>query len=340
MKIQNNISLLPYNTFGINVNAEYFIEYDSLEDLQKVLKLDIVTGKRILIIGEGSNLLFLSDFEGVILYSKNKFISILEEKDDEILIEAGSGVIWDDLVDYCVRNSYYGTENLSLIPGQTGAAAVQNIGAYGVEIKDIIYEVRTIDIQSHLPKTFTNKECEYDYRESIFKNKYKGKYIVTSVVFRLSKNPVYCFDYHHLEQAVLKKGEISLKNIRETIIETRESKLPDPKIQGNAGSFFKNPVISKDHFMELQTQYPDISHFYISDNEEKISAAWLIDRCGWKGKQIGNAAVHDRQPLVIVNQGNAKGEEIAYLASQIQRSVKERFKIELHPEVNYINCKS
>ena len=337
MLIKENISLLPYNTFGINVNADYFVEYNSTEDLLETLKHNIVSKNRILTIGEGSNLLFLSDFKGVILYSKNKFISVLEENPDSILIEAGSGVIWDDFVAYCADNGFYGIENLSLIPGQTGAAAVQNIGAYGVEIKDLISEVRTIEIASRLPQIFTTKECEYGYRDSIFKNKVKGKHIITSVVFRLSKHEKYCFDYEHLEHAVLKKGKISLANVRETIIEIRETKLPDPKTQGNAGSFFKNPVIARNHFLQLQEEYPNISHFYVSETEEKVSAAWLIDRCGWKGKRIRNAGVHDKQPLVLVNLGNVTGEEIAHLASEIQLSVKEKFNIVLQPEVNYVS---
>jgi len=336
MVIKENSSLLPYNTFGINVNANYLIEYSSFDDLREVLKSDIVKKNSILAIGEGSNLLFLSDFKGVVLHSKNKYISILEEDEDTILIDVGSGVIWDDFVAYCVENRFYGAENLSHIPGQTGAAAVQNIGAYGVEIKDIISNVCTIEIGTELPRIFTKKECEYSYRNSIFKNKQKGKYIITSVVFCLSKKERYCFDYQHLERAVLKKGEVSLANVRKTIIKIRETKLPDPQKQGNAGSFFKNPVVSKKHFLQLQKENPDISHFYVSEIEEKISAAWLIEQCGWKGKNIGNAGVHSMQPLVLVNLGNVESNEIVHLASEIQLSVKEKFGIELHPEVNYI----
>lgn len=336
MNIKQNISLLPYNTFGIDAKADYFIEYNSVEDLQEALKSDIVKENRILPIGEGSNLLFLSDFKGVILFSKNKFISILEENTNDVLVEVGAGIIWDDFVAYCVDNGFYGTENLSLVPGQTGAAAVQNIGAYGVEIKDCITLVHAVEIKNGTATTFSQKECEYGYRDSIFKNKHKGKFIVSSVVFRLWKQEKYCFDYQHLEYAVKEKGDISLANVRKAIVEIRESKLPDPKKQGNAGSFFKNPVVAKSHFLQLQEKHPAISHFYVSETEEKISAAWLIDQSGWKGKRIGNAGVHDKQPLVLVNLGNATGEEIADLASQIQLSIKEKFNIELQPEVNYI----
>jgi len=340
MIIKKNISLLPYNTFGIDVKADYFIEYNSVDDLQEALKSDIVKSNSILAIGEGSNLLFLSDFNGVILHSRNKFISVLEENRHDILIEVGSGAIWDDFVVHCVENELYGIENLSLIPGQVGAAAVQNIGAYGVEVKDIISEVHAVETETGLLKIFALKDCEYGYRDSIFKNECKGKYIISSVVFRLSKLAKYCFDYQYLEQTVAEKGLISLSNVRETIIEIREAKLPNPKIQGNAGSFFKNPIVTKEQFLQLQEKYPDISHFHVSETEEKISAAWLISHCGWKGKHLGNAGVHDKQPLVIVNLGNAKGEEIANLASEIQFSVKQKFGVELYTEVNYISCKS
>ncbi|NDV46780.1 UDP-N-acetylmuramate dehydrogenase [Paludibacter sp. 221] len=339
MTIQENVSLKPYNTFGIDAKADYLITYNSVDDLREVIESDIVRSNQVLAMGGGSNLLFLSDFKGAILQSDIKFISPIDENEDSVLIEIGAGVVWDDLVAHCVEKSWYGIENLSLVPGHVGAAAVQNIGAYGVEIKDVIERVNALEISSNKSVSFSQAECKYGYRDSIFKNQYKGKYIVTSVLLRLSKTPVYSFEYCHLETAVRDKGEITLQNIRNTIIEIREQKLPDPAKQGNGGSFFKNPVISKGSFLELQQQYPAISHYYISATEEKISAAWLIDQCGWKGKHIGNAGVHDKQPLVLINMGNATGKEIADLAAEIQLSVKNKFGIELHPEVNYISCK-
>lgn len=336
MIIKENISLLPYNTFGIDVKSDYFIEYNSIDDLREILRLDIIKSKPVLMAGEGSNLLFLNDYKGIVLRSNINFIDIIKEEDNNIWIEVGSGVIWDNLVAQAVQNRWYGTENLSLIPGQTGAASVQNIGAYGVEIKDIIDSVKTIEISTGKQRIFTQQECDYEYRDSIFKNKYKGKYIVTSIILKLSKTPVYCFDYMHLEKLVKQKGEINLDNIRNTIIETREQKLPDPKIEGNAGSFFKNPVISAEKLDLLIKQYPAIPNYPAPNSMKKLSAAWLIDQSGWKGKTVGNVGVHDKQPLVLVNKGNCTGAEVAHLASLIQKSVKDKFGVELHPEVNFI----
>lgn len=336
MIIKENISLLSYNTFGIDAKANYFIEYSSVEELQTALKSEIVKSNRLLHIGGGSNLLFMKDFNGVILHSAINFIKKVSEDADTVMLEAGAVVNWDDFVAYTVENGWGGVENLSLIPGEVGASAVQNIGAYGVEVQDMITEVNAVEIETGETKTFSVEECQYGYRESIFKKELKGKYIITSVVFKLQKQPEFKLNYQHLEAEVLKNGDINLQNIRQTIIAVRESKLPDPKIFGNAGSFFMNPVISKTHFNELLTQYPQMPHYFVSDTEEKVPAGWLIDQCGWKGKQIGNAGVHDKQALVLVNKGGATGAEIVYLAEQIQASVKSKFGIELRAEVNYI----
>ena len=336
MNTNQHISLLPYNTFGINAKADYFIEYDSIADLQAVLQMDIVKQNRILHIGSGSNLLFLKDFEGVVLHSAIKDITGTREDVDSAYLEVGSGVVWDDLVAYCVLNGLGGIENLSLIPGEVGASAVQNIGAYGVEVQDIILEVNAVEIETATVRTFSNEECHYGYRSSIFKNELKGKYIITSVLFRLDKKPKFKLNYQHLEEEVLKCGEVNLQTIRQTIIAVRESKLPDPKVLGNAGSFFMNPIIAKTLFVSLQEKYPNIPHYVVSETEEKVPAGWLIDQCGWKGKQIGRAGVHNKQALVLVNLGGATGAEIVHLAEQIQSSVKETFGIELKPEVNYI----
>jgi len=336
MNTNQHISLLPYNTFGIDAKADYFVEYDSIADLQAVLQMDIVKQNRILHIGSGSNLLFLKDFEGVVLHSAIKDITGTREDVDSAYLEVGSGVVWDDLVAYCVLNGLGGIENLSLIPGEVGASAVQNIGAYGVEVQDIILEVNAVEIETATVRTFSNEECHYGYRSSIFKNELKGKYIITSVLFRLDKKPKFKLNYQHLEEEVLKCGEVNLQTIRQTIIAVRESKLPDPKVLGNAGSFFMNPIIAKTLFVSLQEKYPNIPHYVVSETEEKVPAGWLIDQCGWKGKQIGRAGVHDKQALVLVNLGGATGAEIVHLAEQIQSSVKETFGIELRPEVNYI----
>jgi len=336
MKISPTFSLKPCNTFGIDAKADYFIEYNSVEDLQELLKLDLVKSNRMLVIGGGSNLLFLNDFKGVVIHSAINSIKPVSEDPKSIYVEVGSGIVWDELVAYVVEHGWGGVENLSLIPGEVGAAAVQNIGAYGVEVKDVILSVNTLEIETGLVRIFTTDECKYGYRDSIFKNELKGKYIITSVLFRFERQPVYNLSYQHLEEEVLKNGEIDLPTIRKTIIAIRESKLPDPKITGNAGSFFMNPVISKAHFNLLLDKFPPIPHYFVSDTEEKVPAGWLIEQCGWKGKQLGNAAVHDKQALVLVNTGNATGAEIVYLAGQIQISVKEKFGIDLKPEVNYI----
>ena len=308
MKITPNASLYHYNTFGIKAYADYIVEYDSVDDLKEVLKSDFVKSNPIFHIGGGSNLLFLNDFKGVILHSAIKSIQKLKENTENIYLEVGSGVVWDDFVAYCVENGLGGVENLSLIPGETGASAVQNIGAYGVEVKDVIEEVKSIEIKSSNSHTFSNSECKYGYRDSIFKKELKGKHIITSVIFRLDKNPSYKLNYSNLEEEILKAKSISLPSIRDTIIAIRESKLPNPKIMGNAGSFFMNPVISKKHFLDLQAEYPQIPHYFVSETEEKVPAGWLIEQCGWKGKNIGNAGVHDKQALVLINRGGATGD--------------------------------
>lgn len=336
MHTSKNCSLLNFNTFGIDVQAKLLIEYDSVDELKSILQTGITTDQKTLHVGSGSNLLFLNNFDGIILHSRIREIQLLNETDKDVLVNVGAGVIWDEFVDYAVVHGWSGIENLSLIPGETGAAAVQNIGAYGVEVKDVIEEVYAIEIATGEEKVFTNAECEYDYRKSIFKTDLKGQYIITSVTFKLSKATSFKLGYQHLEEEVNKKGAVTLANIRQTIIEIREAKLPDPKKTGNAGSFFMNPVVKKEKYTQLSSQYPDMPHYYVSETEEKIPAAWLIDQCGWKGKQVGNAGVHDKQALVLVNKGNASGKEIADLSALIQKSVQDKFGIELHPEVNFI----
>lgn len=337
MKFLQHYSLKDLNTFGLDVYAKYFYEFNSEEALKQVLQEELILNNKLLVVGQGSNLLFLNDFNGVVLHCSIKNIEVLQQNEDEVLIEVGAGMLWDDLVAYCVENGWWGIENLSLIPGDTGAAAIQNIGAYGAEIRDVLQQVKAIEVSSQSNRIFDVEECQYGYRKSIFKNELKGKYIITSVLMKLSKKPLLNLKYQHLEVEVLKKGSISLKSIRDTIIEIRTSKLPDYKVLGNAGSFFMNPVIPKAAFEALQQRYPQLPHYFVSDAEEKVPAGWLIEQCGWKGTSIGNVGVHDKQALVLVNFGGAKGEEIQQLALQIQQSVKEKFGIELTPEVNYIS---
>ncbi len=337
MKKIINASLTELNTFGIDAKAKLLIHYQSEDELIELIQSGALLNEKMLHIGGGSNLLFLNDFDGIILHSEIQFIKPLSERDTTVEVEVGAGVNWDDFVAYAVQNNWSGIENLSLIPGEVGASAIQNIGAYGVEVCDTIKQVNAINLTTGKIQSFANEACKYGYRESIFKTELKGKFAVTSVVFELSKEPKYKLNYQHLEEQVMKNGDISLQNIRQTIIAIRESKLPDPKVAGNAGSFFMNPVIKRENFNKLQSEYPEIPHYFVSDYDEKIPAAWLIDQCGWKGKTIGNAGVHDKQALVLVNRGNASGSEIAQLSEQIQASVMQKFGIKLTPEVNFIS---
>ncbi|MDR2824280.1 MAG: UDP-N-acetylmuramate dehydrogenase [Prevotellaceae bacterium] len=337
MQILKNISLLPYNTFGIDINTAYFAEYQSVAELNELLQSDVVKNRKLLHIGGGSNLLFLADFQGVILHSKINFIEKTKETASTVFLKVGSGVVWDNFVDYCVTNNYYGTENLSLIPGEVGAAAVQNIGAYGSEISDIVESVETIDIQTIEKQIFTNAACKYDYRKSVLKTDLKEKKIVVAVNFKLSKTPKFNLNYAHLEQEILRNyTEINLENIRNTVIYIRKNKLPDPKIAGNAGSFFTNPYICTAHYEGLKKHYPTMPYYTVNEEVVKIPAAWLIEQCGWKGKSLGCAAVNEKQPLVLVNKGNATGMEILALATEIQKSVKEKFFIDLKMEVEIV----
>ncbi|HQG67715.1 MAG TPA: UDP-N-acetylmuramate dehydrogenase [Paludibacteraceae bacterium] len=334
MNIKYNYSLLSHNTFGVDVKTDEFIEFDTVEEALTLSKT--LAQKKWLMIGQGSNLLFLNDFKGVVLHSGIRQMKKIKEDDQFVYFEVGSGVVWDQFVEFCVKNNWSGIENLSSIPGEVGAAAVQNIGAYGMEVQEAIEKVKAIDTATSQLMEFSKENCQYGYRQSIFKNQYKGRYILTSVVFRLSKKPNFRLHYQHLEEEVRKRGNINLQTIRETIIQIRSQKLPDFRTMGNAGSFFVNPVVSKVHFQRLQSEYPEIPHYYVSETEEKIPAAWLIEQCGWKGKQVGKVAVHAKQPLVIVNCGGASGSEIKQLAEEIQLSVKNKFDIQLQPEVNYI----
>ena len=295
-------------------------------------------GECLLHIGAGSNLLFTKDFDGVLFHSRICFARALEEDAEGVNIEAGAGIVMDDLIAQVADMGLYGLENLSHIPGEVGASAVQNVGAYGVEAKDVIREVHVIAVESGEECVFSNADCRFGYRDSIFKNEWKGQYIITSVVFHLSKQPQPRLDYGNLRQALAGK-EPTPMNIREAVIAIRKQKLPEPEDLGSAGSFFKNPIISPEHFQTILQQEhkteAEIPHFETADGI-KIPAAWLIEQCGWKGKRQGGAQVYEKQPLVIVNTGNATAQDIITLAADITESIAQRFQITLHPEVNYI----
>lgn len=336
MRDCRDFSLLAYNTFGMDVKTDRFFEYSSVDELIRFLS-DYDGAMPLLHIGGGSNLLFTSDFGGIVLHSAIKGFEKVAETDEWIEIKAGAGEVWDDFVSYTVDRGFYGAENLSIIPGEVGASAVQNIGAYGVEAKDIIKTVHTVCLSDLSLRDFSNQECMYSYRSSIFKGELKGKYIVTHVTYRLSKKEKFHLEYGNIISVLQEKSlDVNLKNVRNTIIDVRRSKLPEPSELGNAGSFFMNPVVPKAKFNELYTLYPDMPHYSFDEDNVKIPAGWMIDKCGWKGKSIGPAGVYTKQALVLVNLGGAKGKDIVCLANEIINSVKEKFGITLSPEVNYI----
>lgn len=327
-------SLLPYNTFGIDVSATRFLEYASVEELQQLIEQGAITTP-FLHIGGGSNLLFTKDYDGLILHSRIGGIEVLEEDEQSVSVRVGAGVVWDDFVAYCVAHGWYGVENLSLIPGEVGASAVQNIGAYGVEVKDLIAAAETVNIHGDW-RVYSVEECGYAYRDSIFKRPENKSIFITYVRFGLSKEEHYTLDYGTIRQELEKYPALTLPIVRKVIIGIRESKLPDPKVMGNAGSFFMNPIVSKEKLLALQQEYPQIPYYELSDGRVKIPAGWMIDQCGWKGKSLGPAAVHDKQALVLVNRGGAKGSDIIALSDAVRATVREKFGIDIHPEVNFV----
>ena len=333
--------LTKMNTFGMKVKARCFMEYDSVADLVDIEFEELA--RPVLHIGGGSNLLFTDDFKGTVLHSKIDFIEVLEGG-EEVLVSVGSGVVFDDFCAWAVKEGLWGVENLSYIPGEVGASAVQNIGAYGVEVKDVIRKVYCYDTQEEEFVNFDVEECGYGYRDSIFKRpEVKGRYIVTHVVFALSREPKPVLDYGHLRDAV-SAVQVTPELIRKTIIKIRKEKLPEPSVKGSAGSFFKNPVVPMEHFLKIEAAAKaehgsdyKVPHYDLPEGMVKIPAAWMIEQCGWKGKRSGGAAVWDKQPLVIVNHtGEAYPEEIIGLEKRIIASVKAKFDIELHPEVEHI----
>lgn len=337
MNIYTDYSLKSRHTFGMDVQTALFIEYATKEELKEILQNQQLEEGRWLHIGGGSNLLFMGDYSGTILHSSIKGYEVLSEDDEEVVVRVGAGEVWDDFVAYTVAQGWYGAENLSWIPGEVGASAVQNIGAYGVEAKDLIVNVETVEVATGEERIFSNAECAYAYRESIFKLSLKGQYIVTHVSYRLKKTPSYHLDYGNVRAELAKANfDLTLANVRQVIIDIRQAKLPDPNVQGNAGSFFMNPIVPRAHFEALQKDYPQIPHYEVDADRVKIPAAWMIDQCGWKGKRLGNAGVHDKQALVLVNCGEATGAEVVRLSEEIQQSVFKMFGIQIYPEVNFI----
>lgn len=336
MKDFKNYSLLAHNTFGIDAKCSRFVEYTSVEEALKLVASLTDADFPLLILGGGSNLLLTGDYAGTVLHSAIKGIEVVGDEEDSVFLKCGSGEVFDDVVAYAVEHGYHGAENLSIIPGEVGASAVQNIGAYGVEAKDIIYKVEAVEIASGKIFVFSNAECEYSYRQSKFKHEWRDKYLITHVTYRLSKTFVPDLDYGNIRASLAAKNILNptAQQLRDVIIEIRNAKLPDPKVQGNAGSFFMNPVVDKEKYEELAAQFPHMPHYTIDDRHEKIPAGWMIDQCGWKGKSLGKAGVHDKQALVLVNRGGATGQEVVHLCDVIRKDVKYKFGIEIHPEVN------
>ena len=338
MKRYTDISLKPYNTFGIDVRAMCMLQYDSVQELRHIIShRDGMLAEPVLHIGSGSNLLFLGDFPGTVLFSNIRHLDVVSEDDESLTVNVGAGMVMDDFIALCVSRGWYGLENLSLIPGQVGASAVQNIGAYGVEAADRIVAVHCVSLHDGSLRVFSNAECNYSYRHSIFKEPgTKGNYAVVSVDYKLDKTFVPRLDYGGIRSALQAETPLTAQYLRDTIIKIRRQKLPDPQVLGNAGSFFMNPIIPKAQFEALRQRYPDMPSYVVDDDRIKVPAGWMIEKCGWKGRSMGNAAVHDRQALVLVNKGGATGADIVNLCGAVREAVRETFGITISPEVNFI----
>jgi UDP-N-acetylmuramate dehydrogenase len=338
MEIKKNYSLKRHNTFHLEVNAMNFGEINSVKEAMKIILEPGMTALPKIILGGGSNILFTQNFPGLVIKNNIRGIKKIKEDAESVWIQSGSGEAWNDLVMYCIENNYAGIENMSLIPGTVGAAPIQNIGAYGVELKDVFEELEAIHLTSGEQKKFKLDDCKFSYRDSIFKNELKNQFLITSVTIRLSKHPVFHTSYGSIE-AELKLMGVTEKNIRDiskAVCNIRLSKLPNPDVIGNAGSFFKNPEVSHEKYDLLKNDFPEIVGHKTHDGKIKLAAGWLIEQCGWKGKQVGHVGMHKSQALVLVNYGDATGHELLEHAKKVQLSVKEKFGVEMEIEVNIL----
>jgi UDP-N-acetylmuramate dehydrogenase len=338
MEIIPNQPLEQYNTFGVQATAKQFIAVKKVAEAVEILQGKKSKNVPLMILGEGSNVLFTGDFEGLILKNEIGGIHVVREDDDYVWVKAGGGVIWHQLVESCIRAGFGGIENLSLIPGTVGAAPVQNIGAYGVELREVMEALEAYELKTGKKRYFRNNECRFGYRDSIFKNELRQQFIITNVILRLDKTPKFNLSYGVLQETIepVHPGKLTLRHVSDAVIKIRSSKLPDPSKTGNAGSFFKNPNVSRQTYHRLRMKHPDLPGFEQDEDNVKIPAGWLIEQCGWKGKRLGNAGVHENQALVIVNYGGATGKEILDVAEKIRASVLKRFGINLIPEVNIL----
>lgn len=338
MEIENNISLKPYNTFHIEAIAKHFAKAGNVAEIKELLEDSEKKNEKILVLGGGSNILFRGNFEGLVIKNELKGIELVKADSDHIYIKAQAGENWHQFVMHCINNDYAGAENLSLIPGNVGASPMQNIGAYGVEVKEIFHQLEAYHIKEKKLITFSQTDCEFGYRESVFKKKYRDEFVILNVTYKLNKTPTFNISYKALEEELERRNisQLSIKAISDAVIHIRQSKLPDPEEIGNAGSFFKNPEISRQHYELLKSKHPEVPSYKLTDDLYKVPAAWLIEQCGWKGYRKGDAGCHIKQPLVLVNYDKASGKEIYDLSSDILESVKEMFGIELSREVNVI----
>ncbi|MCE3296955.1 MAG: UDP-N-acetylenolpyruvoylglucosamine reductase [Crocinitomicaceae bacterium] len=334
--ISENVDLKPFNTFGVAAKAAQFTRFGSVDELNEILAA--AEGQALFILGGGSNILLTQDIDALVLKNEIKGMELVEKDDDSVLVRVGAGEVWHEFVLYCVEHGYAGVENLSLIPGNVGASPMQNIGAYGVEVKDVIFEVEAFNLENKAVQVFSNEECEFGYRESVFKRALKGKYVITHVTFKLSANPKINTSYGAIESELKTRGisEPTIKDVSDAVIAIRQSKLPDPKEIGNAGSFFKNPVVEQSVFERIRANHPDVPSYPAETGKVKIPAGWLIEQAGWKGKTFENYGVHKNQALVLVNYGGATGRQIWDLSSMILEDINTKFGVELEREVNVI----
>lgn len=337
MNIQENVSLKPFNTFGIDKKAKFYCLTNSPEEVKQALLWAKKSNQPIFVLGGGSNILLTQDIDGLVIKIELKGIRVISEDQNHLLVEVGAGEVWHEWVMYSLEKNWAGLENLSLIPGTVGASPMQNIGAYGVEIKDVFHSLTALNKESLEIETFDAAACKFGYRESVFKHELKNRYIITSVTFQLKKIPDFHVDYGAIQEVLKENGvnSLSIKAVSEAVIQIRKSKLPDPKELGNAGSFFKNPTIPSAQFERLKSIYPTLPG-YPGEEGVKVPAGWLIEQSGWKGKRLGEVGVHAKQALVLVNYGNGSGEEIKQLSVEIRKTIKEKFDIDLVPEVNFI----
>lgn len=338
LQIHHNYSLKSNNTFGIDVNAAFFSEVHTIAELKEVLSNPGLKDQELLILGGGSNVLFTGNFNGLVIHNCLKGIAVVREDEDFIYLHAASGEIWHDLVVYAVSKGWGGIENLSLIPGSVGASPMQNIGAYGVEIKDTFHSLEALDLKSRELVTFNYADCHFGYRESVFKHELRNRYFITGVTYKLSRNPVLNTSYGAINQELAKLAidHPTVKDVSDAVIRIRRSKLPDPAVLGNAGSFFKNPEVEATVYAALKEKFNDLVAYPLADGNYKLAAGWMIEQCGWKGKRVGDTGAHKDQALVLVNYGNAKGKEIQELAAEIRDSVYDRFGVWITPEVNIV----